>query len=185
MVRSVPGCWLTLLLGALACVPSAPRAEDGTAPALPPEDAARVQAAEERPRIRYWLRDPASPTEAKPEAIPAATAPATPDAERTGRTPDERRAAMKELFDQMMKKAKKAYSDKDYPRCISICRNILTADPRHTDAAELMSKAREQEVSADRDVTYRASTRKSQDAVLESEEHAIRPPVRVPETRPA
>jgi type II secretory pathway component GspD/PulD (secretin) len=34
-------------------------------------------------------------------------------------------------------------------------------------------------------VTYRASTRKSQDAVLEAEERAIRPPVRIPETRPA
>jgi type II secretory pathway component GspD/PulD (secretin) len=185
MVRFVPRSSLALLLGALACAPSAPCAEDGTAPALPSDDSASAQATEERPRIRYWLRDPASPAEAKPDAVPAVAAPATPAAERTGRSPDDRRAAMRDLFDQMMKKARRAYGDKDYARCISLCRNILTADPRHTDAAELLSKAREQETSADRDVTFRASTRKSQDAVLEAEEHAIRPPVRVPETRPA
>jgi len=88
------------------------------------------------------------------------------------------------MFRQMLKKAERAYKDKDYGRCTAICRNILTADPRYEKAAALMAKARKGEDDLDRKVTEYAGERKDREMLLESDQRAIRPPVRLPEERP-
>jgi type II secretory pathway component GspD/PulD (secretin) len=162
-----------------------------TGPELPSEENLHPLPVGEQPHVRYWLRDPASPEETPPQVVTAvAPAPAVapmPVVAETGgttKTIEDRRATMQDLFTQMLKKAKDAYKVKDYGRCISICRNILTADPRHKGAAEMMSQARLGEVSADKRVTELAGVRKDEEMLLESDQRAIRPPVRIPEERP-
>lgn len=162
-----------------------------TGPILPSEEDLHPVAVGERPHVRYWLRDPASPEELPPQSVvPVAPAPAVAPipvaVESTGasKTIEDRRANMQELFGQMLKRAKDAFKTKDYGRCISICRNVLTADPRHKGAADLMAQARLGEVAADRRMTELAGVQKGEEMLLEAQQHAIRPPVRVPEERP-
>lgn len=186
------GVWTVLFLwaAALPFVPCGLMAGE-TGPALPSEENLHPAPVGEQPHVRYWLRDPASPEETPPQVVTAvapalsvAPMPVVTETGGTTRTIEDRRASMQDLFGQMLKKAKDAYNQKDYGRCISICRNVLTADPRHKGAAELMSKARLAEVAADKKVTDLAGARKDEEMFLESDQRAIRPPVRIPEERP-
>lgn len=177
----------------------------------------------ERPRIRYWLRNPVSPQEPAAERMPARERDASPKAHlvsendleadppmstpgapgtreervepdrertrdprvsRTGRTIEERRQAMRVYFNRMVKKAKQAYKDNDYDRCVAICRNVLTADPRNIEVLEWLRRAHAKQAEADEEITKAAAVRKAREALLEAEEHSVRPPVRAPAIRP-
>lgn len=159
-------------------------AGDGAAPAQPAES--------ERPRIRYWLQDPQettpaandTPAPAKDEDKDGDEAKAVHSSLKTGRTTEERRETVRAQFKVMIKSAEKAYDDKQYMRCVQICRNILTADPRNMDAIKLLQKGHAKLAEADDAVAVAAAERKGQEALLESQEREVRPPVRIPEERP-
>lgn len=186
-----------LLLAGLAL--SAPRAqaEDAGQGEEAGDGAATVQPAEgERPRIRYWLEDPQETTPAANDEPATAKdedkgkeeedgkAKAVHSSLKTGRTPDERRETVRAQFSAMIKSAEKAYDNKEYMRCVQICRNILTADPRNMDAIKWLQKGHAKLAEADDAVAVAAAERKGQEALLESQEREVRPPVRIPEERP-
>ncbi|MCK6470314.1 MAG: hypothetical protein L6R28_01095 [Planctomycetes bacterium] len=157
-------------------------AGDGAAPAQPAEG--------ERPRIRYWLQDPQETTPAANDTPAPAKdegkdeAKAVQSSLKTGRTAEERREAVRAQFKSMIKSAEKAYENKEYMRCVQICRNILTADPSNIEAIKWLQKGHAKLAEADDAVAVAAAERKGQEALLESQEREVRPPVRIPEERP-
>lgn len=154
--------------------------------AAPPQPAAgepATSAPGERPRVRYWLKDPAVAEKPAGEEgkVPAPNpAPERPDLS----TPDGRRASMAGQFKKMLDEAEAAHDHKDYARAQQICRNVLTADPRNARAVEIMSRAHHKLANVDQLITEKAAERKDREALLESAEHSVRPPVRSPEVRP-
>ncbi|MBE7462832.1 MAG: hypothetical protein HS116_04975 [Planctomycetes bacterium] len=156
-----------------------PEAEPRTEPvaAVPAAQPAAPDA--QAPAARRWLDDPQEP---RPALDPMPPAPA--DIDGNGRTMEQRRQAMQEYFRAMCKQAERAYDKKDYERAAAIARNVLTADPRHPVAIEILRKAHQKLANADAEVTRAAAERREHDALLEAEEHSVRPPVRVPEARP-
>lgn len=179
---------LGLSLLAASCVMGLPvRAEDKTTD-KPAADEAKP-AAGERPRVRYWLKDPsqaAPPEQTKgdekePSPSPVADEPAP---KPNLSTPDDRRQAMLKEFKKMLDKAEALLDHRDYEGSVQICRNVLTADPRNERAVNIMSRAHRKLANADQAITTAAAERKDHEALLESDEHAVRPPVRTPEVRP-
>ncbi|MBI3829105.1 MAG: hypothetical protein HY291_06295 [Planctomycetes bacterium] len=178
---------LGLTLVAAACVLGAPvRGEDKTTD-KPVADEAKPAAAGERPRVRYWLKDPsqaAPPDQTKgDEKDPSPTAD-TPAPKPNLSSPDGRRQAMAQQFKKMLDQAEAALDHRDYEGSVQICRNVLTADPRNERAVDILSRAHHKLANSDQKITDAASERKDHEALLEADEHSVRPPVRTPETRP-
>lgn len=163
------------------------RAEDQPAPKPEAKD---VQPAAERPRVRYWLNDPTQPAPAgEPKGDGKDPAPAPKPAETVAdadlSTADGRRKSIEKEFKRLLDEAEALYDHREYQRSIQICRNVLSADPRNGRAVEIMSRAHNKLANVDQLVTEKAADRKDREALLESAEHSVRPPVRSPEIRPA
>jgi len=83
-----------------------------------------------------------------------------------------------------MKEAKREYDCKHYERTVAITRSILEVDPRNIEAAELLRQAQGKITDADEKVAGIAGERRDREAILETDEHAVRPAPRLPTVRP-
>jgi MSHA biogenesis protein MshL len=189
-----------LLFSALALSALTARAEDPTAPNLP-QDTPQVAPGTERPKIRYWLDDPASQDAlSKPAKASEATAPGetvideatdqpliVKDAGDYDLNTEQRAARRGVMLAEINKKlldCKHSFKSKDYEQVIAIARNILTADPRNVAAMEWLRKAQGELIAADTKVVEITSQRRDAEALLEVDEHSIRPPFRYKDVRP-
>ena len=194
-----------MLTAALAALSTAILAEeDPTAPALPPESkpVAPAPAGPERPKICYWLEDPAPdpppasrqkaarPAEKETAEVPPAEPlssddkPVLVDDSAAARDSSSRRAALRGEIQAKLEQAKRALKCAEYQQAVNLSRNVLSADPRNVIAAELLRKAQGKLQDADERVTNVAGQRRDREAVLETDEHAVRPPPRLPTVRP-
>ena len=138
-------------------------AEDPTVPVLPPES---------------------NPTPTQPNAEPPVFIEPiikdNPDAHQAA----ERRAALRVEIKARLEEAKQAFKRGEYERTQEIARMVLLADPRNVLAAEWLRTAQGKLMDADSKVTAVASDRRDKEAILEVDEHAVRPPPRLPTERP-
>jgi len=178
------------------------RAEDPTAPVLPKDAPKPPQpAGGDRPKIRYWLEDPnTQPTTARPAQPGEATAPGesvideqkdqplvvkdTADYDQTAEERAVRRAGLKKEIDIKLLECKTSYKAGDFERVIAVARNIITADPRNVAAMEWMHKAQTRLIAADQRVIDIAMEKRAAEALLEVDEHQVRPPPRLKAVRP-
>lgn len=80
--------------------------------------------------------------------------------------------------------AKLALKQGNYQHTMVIARDVLRNNPRNLFAAELLRKASGKQFEADEKIAAIASERRDQEAMLETTEHAVRPPPRLPTERP-
>jgi type II secretory pathway component GspD/PulD (secretin) len=181
---------------------SAARGEtaDQTVPELPPETPPGPAQRVERPRIKYWLDERKKDERAviieepAPSAIPEDLKPTElkvgdeilVDKEDPVEHPDyvARRAKLNFEIQCKIDEAKLAFKRKEYERALYIARNILVADPRNVVASEMVRKAQGKLLDADEHVTIVAGERRDREALIEVEEHSVRPPARQPTIRP-
>ncbi|MCY3019018.1 MAG: hypothetical protein NTW87_08320, partial [Planctomycetota bacterium] len=156
-------------------------AEDPTAPALPKETEAPPPAqGPERPKIRRWLDEPGEQPKSESPAAEKG-GPTLPESEAAER---EQRLAQQLRVKSLLDQAKKAFKEGDHQRAIDLSRSILYVEPRNIVAAEMLRKAQGKMLDADEVVTDIAAERRDREAILESDEHAVRPPPRLKEVRP-
>ncbi|HEY3323502.1 MAG TPA: type II and III secretion system protein [Planctomycetota bacterium] len=174
-------------------------AEDPTAPAIPSETrpATPPATSPERPKIRKWLDDPPrSEVRTQPAAETIESNIPQQQAGELLSTPKElcieedaadraaRRATMMADIKCKLEDAKRAFKLGDYQQTVNIARNILSMDPRNIAAAEWLRKAQGMMQDADEFVARVAADRRDRDAVLEAEEHNVRPPPKLKALRP-
>ncbi len=189
-------------------VPATPAPAPGNSTVPPATSESKAASADapppaDRPKIRRWLDEPAPAAPAQntaPDAPRTETAgEAAPPQSLTGPEPlvatdpllqpedpaiAERRAALQAEIKVKLLEAKRAYKSGDFVRAESIARNVISCDPRNTAAAEMLRNARGRMLDADEKVTNVAGERRDREALLEADEHAVRPPPRLSTVRP-
>jgi MSHA biogenesis protein MshL len=153
--------------------------------------------ASERPKIRRWLEEPpAAPAPVAPDATSSDVPPphvltgpeplvgTDPELQLEDPSVTARRAALHEDIKLKLEEARHEYKAGNYQHAENIARNVLSCDPRNVSAAEMIRKARGKLLDADERVTSVASERRDREALLETDESAVRPPPRIPTVRP-
>jgi type II secretory pathway component GspD/PulD (secretin) len=191
-VLTAIGCMYSVSAGEPQPAPAAPTTPaattapaDPTAPVLPKEaeagPATPPAMGPERPKIRRWLDEPAAqPADAATEPVapgPFVTQPVPED------LPAERKARAAEIKAKL-EEAKQAFKLGQYQHVIDIARAVLNADTRNIEAAEWLRKAQGKILDADEVVTNIAGERRDREALLETDQHAVRPPPRLKSVRP-
>ena len=164
-------------------------------PAFPAEKGPQLDPLAPRPQVEVNKRD------AEKAALPAPVGPIfEPDEEPEIVLPplprelihneeeqlaaSERRKSLQDEIKILLEEGKKAFRTRDYRRTISIARSVMDADPSNVTAAEWIRKSQGKLEDADETVAAIAAEKRDREKLLETDEHAVTPPPRLPERRP-
>ncbi len=191
-------CWSLLGQSTLAAEEAAPTPVPTPLP-LPNQPAQTPPAttSPDRPKIRYWLDDASGPATAPgtaatqsgdtgpaPVVVPSQPEDLCLPEEATSQEALSRRAVLMAEIKCRLQDAKAAFKKGDYERVILIARAIQKADPRNLEAAEWLRKAQGKQFDADEKISRMALDRLDDQKLLETQEHSVTPPPKMPTLRP-